>query len=55
MAAGMRHDLVAVQKQWRGLAYDARSGLEYLRSGGPRLVVAKATGRLRRLVTGGGD
>ncbi len=55
LAAGMRHDLVAVQKHWRGLAYDARSGLEHLRSGGPRLVVAKAAGRIRRLVTGGGD
>jgi hypothetical protein len=55
LVAGMRHDLVAVEKRWRGLAYDARAGLEYLRSGGPRLVAAKATGRIRRLVTGGGD
>jgi glycosyltransferase involved in cell wall biosynthesis len=55
LSAGMRHDLVAVKKQWRGLAYDVRTGLDHLRSGGPRLVAAKATGRIRRLVTGGGD
>ncbi len=52
LAAAMRHDLGTVQKRWRGLAYDARTGLEYLRSGGPRLVVSKAAGRVRRLVTG---
>ncbi|MEA2702572.1 MAG: hypothetical protein QOD63_517 [Actinomycetota bacterium] len=55
LVAAMRHDLVAVEKRWRGLAYDARAGLGYLRSGGPRLVAAKATGRIRRLLTGGGD
>ncbi|HVF13753.1 MAG TPA: glycosyltransferase, partial [Acidimicrobiales bacterium] len=53
MVAGMRHDLVAVPKRWRGLAYDVRTGLDHLRSGGPRLVLAKAAGRLRRLVGGG--
>jgi glycosyltransferase involved in cell wall biosynthesis len=52
LVAAMRHDLGVVRKRWRGLAYDARTGIEHLRAGGPRLVVAKAAGRVRRLVTG---
>ncbi len=36
--------------RWKGWSHDLSVGLDYLRRGGPRLVVEKAVGRARRLV-----
>lgn len=51
LAAHLRRDLARVPTAWRGLRHDVRTGAEYLRGGGPRLLAAKAAGRVRRLVT----